>query len=265
MESSIMPVIQWKALVFSSVLALTCMMPTAHAQQQSTPAEARAHVEERIMARLKLASEYYSRNQVGAALRELMSAQDISTDYAPLQNMLGVVNMDLRRYEEAEKSFQRALKLERNDPDIHNNYGWFLCTSGQHAKGQEWLAKAWSNPLYETPEKALYNTGRCARMANDQVRAVEFFAKALQVSPNSTAIMYELANMQFDQGNYAKVLDVIDRIHTVEKASPQSLWLALRAENRLGHTVEVESYGSQIQRKFPNSAEATLWLTRNIS
>lgn len=260
-----MPVIQWKALVFSSFLALTCVMPTAHAQQQKAPSEAREQVESRIMARLKLASEYYSRNQIGAALRELMSAQDISTDYAPLQNMLGVVNMDLRRYEEAEKAFQRALKLERNDPDIHNNYGWFLCTSGQHAKGQDWLAKAWGNPLYETPEKALYNAGRCARMANDQARAVEFFAKALQVSPNSTAIMYELANMQFDQGNYTKVLEVIDRIHTVEKASPQSLWLALRAENRLGHTAEVESYGSQIQRKFPNSAEATLWLTRNIS
>lgn len=233
--------------------------------KQETAAEAREHLDARIMARLKLASEYYSRNQTGAALRELMSAQDISTDSAPLQNMLGVVNMDLRRYDEAEKAFQRALKIERNDPDIHNNYGWYLCVSGQHAKGQEWLQKAWSNPLYGTPEKALYNAGRCARMANDQVRAVEFFAKALQVSPNSTAIMYELANMQFDQGNYAKVLEVIDRIHAVEKASPQSLWLALRTEHRLGHPAEVESYGSQLQRKFPNSAEATLWLTRNIS
>jgi type IV pilus assembly protein PilF len=260
-----MPVFQWKSLAFSAALALASLTTLGHAQQQPTASEAREQIENRIMARLKLASEYYSRNQIGAALRELMSAQDISSDYAPLQSMLGIVNMDLHRYDEAEKAFQKALKMERNDPDIHNNYGWFLCVSGQHAKGLEWLTRAWNNPLYGTPEKALYNAGRCARMANDQVRAVEFFAKALQLSPNSTAIMYELANMQFDQGNYTKVLEVIDRIHGVEKASPQSLWLALRAENRLSHGVEVESYGSQLQRKFPNSAEATLWLTRNIN
>ncbi len=260
-----MPTFQWKSLTVSVALAFAALAAGAANAQQQSASEAREQIETRIMARLKLASEYYSRNQIGAALRELMSAQDISSDYAPLQNMLGVVNMDLRRYDEAEKAYQRALKLERDNPDIHNNYGWFLCVSGQHAKGQEWLAKAWNNPLYATPEKALYNAGRCARMANDQTRAVDFFAKALQVSPNSTAIMYELANMQFDQGNYAKVLDVIDRIHNVEAASPQSLWLALRTERRLGHTAEVESYGSQIQRKFPNSAEATLWLTRSIN
>lgn len=265
MEFSIMPVFHWKLLPVLAAFVLTGLVPMVHAQQQQTAAEAREQIETRIMSRLKLASEYYSQNQVGAALRELMSAQDISSDYAPLQSMLGIVNMDLRRYDEAEKAFQKALKLDKNDPDIHNNYGWFLCTSGQHARGQEWLSKAWNNPLYNTPEKALYNAGRCARMANDQVRAVEFFAKALQISPTSTAIMYELATMQFDQGNYAKVLEVVDRIHTVEKASPQTLWLALRAENRLGHAAEVESYGSQLQRKFPNSAESTLWLTRNIS
>lgn len=261
-----MPVIQWKSFAFAATLALFGVAPVAHAQaQQQTAAEAREQIETRIMARLKLASEYYSRNQVGAALRELLSAQDISSEYAPLQSMLGIVNMDLGRYDEAEKAFQKALRLDRNDPDTHNNYGWFLCVSGQHAKGQDWLSKAWNNPLYGTPEKGLYNAGRCARMANDQARAVEYFAKALQISPSSTAIMYELANMQFDQGNYTKVLDVIDRIHTVEKASPQSLWLALRAEHRLGHKAEVESYGSQLQRKFPNSAEATLWLTGSIT
>lgn len=230
--------------------------------QENTSKE---QIDNRIMSRLKLAAEYYSRNQIGAALRELMSAQDISNDSAPLQSMLGVVNMDLHRYEEAERAFQKALRIERDNPDIHNNYGWFLCVSGNHAKGQEWLSRAWNNPLYGTPEKALYNAGRCARMANDGPRALEYFGKALQISPKSTAIMYELANMQFEQGNYANVLQVVDQIHSVDAPSPQSLWLALRTENRLGHALEVESYGSQLRRKFPDSAEATLWLARNIS
>ena len=97
-------------------------------------------------------------------------------------------------------------------------------------------------------------------MASDNPKAVEYFSKALTVSPKSTAVMYELANMQYEQGNYANVLDVVDKIHDIAGPSPQSLWLALKTENKLGHRDEVESYGKQLTRKFPNAAETTLWL-----
>jgi type IV pilus assembly protein PilF len=217
------------------------------------------------MSRLKLASEYYTRNQVGAALRELMNAQDINNEHAPLQNMLGIVNMDLHRYDDAEKAFQKALKLDKtNNPDIHNNYGWFLCVSGQYTKGLDWLSKAWNNPLYSTPVKALYNSGRCSKMASDNTQALEFFTKALIVSPRSTAIMYELAHMQYELKNYQNTLDVIDRMHEIDGTSPQSLWLALRSEYRLGHKNEVESYGQQLIRKYPNAAETTLWVSKSL-
>lgn len=257
-----MHLFRWKSFVFATALGVSSLCGVnAHAQDLTE----RQSIENRIMTRLKLASEYYSRNQLGAALRELMSAQDISKDSAPLQNMLGVVNMDLHRFNEAETAFQKALRLDRENPDIHNNYGWFLCVSGNHPKGQEWLQKAWTNPLYTTPEKALYNAGRCSRMSNDTNKALDYFGKALQVSPRSTAIMYELASMQFEQGKYSNVLDVIDQIHSVEDPSPKSLWLALRSEYRLGNTTDVESYGTQLQRKFPDSAETTLWLARHTN
>lgn len=138
------------------------------------------------------------RGSLGQALRELHGAQDIASDYAPLQSLLGIVNMDLNRHDEAEKAFQKALRLDRDNPDIHNNYGWFLCARGNASKGIEWLTKAYTNPLYTTPEKALYNAGKCARKGGDTAMATEYFSKALLVAPRSSAVVYEMASMQFD-------------------------------------------------------------------
>lgn len=250
-------------LKFRSCLASLAMVVLACGAVQAQTPE-REHLETRLMARLKLAAEYYGQGQLGQALRELNGAQDIASDYAPLQNLLGVVNMDLNRHDEAERAFQKALKLERDNPDIHNNYGWFLCVSGNPNKGIEWLTKAYTNPLYTTPEKALYNAGKCARMQKDTGRATEYFAKALMVAPSASAVVYEMASMQFDAGDYAKALQLLERFHTMDTETPQSLWLALRAEQRQGNALEVESYGSKLSRKFPNSAEAVLWMNRNF-
>ena len=248
---------------FVVVLSLMTLSTFASAQTPA-PTPEREHLETRLMARLKLAAEYYGQGQLGQALRELNGAQDIASDYAPLQSLLGIVNMDLNRHDEAEKAFQKALRLDRDNPDIHNNYGWFLCVRGNASKGIEWLTKAYTNPLYTTPEKALYNAGKCARKGGDTAMATEYFSKALLVAPRSSAVVYEMASMQFDAGDYAKTLELLDRFHNMDKETPQSLWLALRSEQRLGHTKEVESYAKKLQRKFPDSAETTLRVNRTM-
>ena len=249
-----------KKWIFTAIAALCLSSSFAYAQT-----EEKLDVETRVMARIKLASEYYYNNQVASALRELETAKSINDSYAPLHNMMGIVNMDLRQFPEADASFQKALRLEPNNPDIHNNYGWFLCVSGQYSKGIDWLIKAGSNPRYTTPEKAWYNAGRCSKMASDITKAGDYFAKALSLSPKSTAVMYELALLRFEQQQYSAVLEIIERIHEVENTTPQSLWLAIKTENRLNHRNEMESYGQKLLKKYPTSAEAALWTTRSFN
>ena len=83
------------------------------------------------------------------------------------------------RTRKAEQNFERALALAPNDPEIHHNWGWYLC---QHKREREALAQfelAVRNPLYRTPEIALVNAGRCAQAIGD-VRAAEgYFRRAL--------------------------------------------------------------------------------------
>jgi type IV pilus assembly protein PilF len=37
--------------------------------------------------------------------------------------------------------------------------------------------------------------------------------------------------------------------------NPESLWLAVRIERKLGERVSEQAYATQLRRRFPNSAE----------
>ncbi|MGP1678745.1 MAG: tetratricopeptide repeat protein, partial [Burkholderiales bacterium] len=79
----------------------------------------------------ELASAYFERGSMGIALEELRTAISADPNYAPAYNVLGLVHMDLRENDVAQRHFERALALSPNDPDVNNNYGWFLCHTGR--------------------------------------------------------------------------------------------------------------------------------------
>ena len=78
----------------------------------------------------ELASAYFERGSMGVALEELRTAISADPNYATAYSVLGLVHMDLHENAIAQRNFERALALSPNDPDINNNYGWFLCRTG---------------------------------------------------------------------------------------------------------------------------------------
>ena len=73
--------------------------------------------------------------------------------------MQGLIYMELREDGPARETFERALSLSANNPDVQNNYGWFLCTRNDTTRGLELMQRAITNPLYSTPEKAFLSRG----------------------------------------------------------------------------------------------------------
>ena len=67
----------------------------------------------------------------------------------------------------AEADFQKALKIAPRNPDVNNNYGWFLCNIGQPRQSIQYFLNALKDPLYDTPDVAYANAGACAMKAGD--------------------------------------------------------------------------------------------------
>ena len=104
----------------------------------------------KAIARTELAVAYYGDKQYGNALTELKSAIEHDSNYAPAQNMLGVVNMELKRNDEAERAFRAALSIDKENPDNNNNYGWFLCQTNRIQDSYSYFEKAATNPSYKS-------------------------------------------------------------------------------------------------------------------
>ena len=96
--------------------------------------------------------------------------------------------MELREDAQARAAFEQALRLAPNNPEVLNNYGWFLCLRGERRpRHGVTSARVQADPMYTTPEKALLNAGLCARIAGRNVEAEDYLRRAVVFSPTSSA------------------------------------------------------------------------------
>ena len=203
----------------------------------------------------ELATLYYSRGNMGVALEELRVAVAADSTYAPAYSMFGVVYMDLRENQLAEQSFERALRLSPNDPDINHNFGWFLCQTQREPDSIKYFLQAIRNPLYPTPWRSYSAAGQCSLRVNNIKDAEEFSLRALKLDPDDPPSMLQMGQIRYRQGRMAEARTLVSRYNKLVSPTAESLWLALRVERKLGQRVAESSYANQLRRRFPGSPE----------
>jgi type IV pilus assembly protein PilF len=226
-----------------------------------TPQQLAQDAANRAQVHTELAANYYSRQRYDVALEELNEAVRAKADYAPAYNVFGLVYMELKEDDRAAQNFEQALRLDPKDPQLNNNYGWFLCQRGQEKRSFEYFAVAQKNPLYATPEKPLVNAGICARRMKDDAMAETYFRQALSRVPLDSQALYQLADLSFAQRKYQEAHTLIERYVRVADPGPEALWLAMRIENRLGDRPAEANYAAQLRRRYPDSRESQMLMS----
>jgi type IV pilus assembly protein PilF len=202
----------------------------------------------------ELGAEYFRLKRYEVALEEFNTAIERSPSYALAYNGLGLVYATLGEKARAEEAFKRSIQLQPSNSESHNNYGRFLCDQGKFEASQNEFALAVKNPLYKTPQVALYNAGVCAMRAQQNKQAENFFFQALQVDPLSHASAYQLANLQFSRGEPALALNTLQNSVNVAP-TPESLFLAVRICRALHMSDDATYYSVQLHKLFPNANE----------
>ena len=203
----------------------------------------------------ELAALYYGRGNLPVALEELRIAVDADPGYATAHAMFGLVHMELKENARAEQSFQRALRLSPNDPDINHNYGWFLCQSERESESIRYFLQALRNPLYATPWRSYSAAGVCMLRQDNLKEAEEFFQRTLRLEPDEPVALLNLGQIRYRQGNVGEARKLVSRFNKLVTPTPESLWLATRIERRLGERLAEQSFANQLRRRYPQSAE----------
>ena len=237
--------------VATLAFALLAASSLAAAQQQAADPEKAAAVN------AELAITYMKQNNLRAAREKADRALKQDPRSADVQMAAGFVYDRLGEDRKAAGHFEQAVKLGGKDnPDVLNNAAVFQCRKGDKKRGVELFLQAAASPLYRTPEVAYTNAGFCARADGRAADAERYFRQALALRPNLADPLYQLADLQFEAGNYLQARAFVQRYHEAAAATAASLWLGYRIERALGDSAAAESYARRLRMEFPTSVEA---------
>lgn len=228
------------------------------AQQAVSAQPAASEAQQRAKVHTELGSLYMLDGRSAIALEEARIALSADPNYAPAYNLLGLTHMVLNEPRLAEENFQRAFRLAPGDPEISNNYGWFLCQNGRESGAISYFMAAARNPLYTTPTKPYTNAGICSVRLKDDKAAEDYLLTALRLSPTNTQALFWLADIAYRKGRYSEARQWTTDIEKMMEPTAEVVWLGLRIERKLANREAEARYASQLRRRFPGSPEQRL-------
>ncbi len=214
----------------------------------------------------ELGAAYFQGGNMAVALEELGVALRADSSYAQAYSIRGLVYAALKENAKAEEDFRRALGIAPNDPEINNNYGWFLCDIGQERQSIGYFLEALKNPLYATPERAYTNAGTCALKAGDLEGAQNYLLRAVQLSRDgAVTARLQLARLFYKRGILEESrIYLNDAIKQMDPPSAEALWIGIRLERKLGNRNSEGSYAAQLRSRYPTSPEYQEFLKGNF-
>lgn len=226
----------------------------APSEQLSTASD-QTDNQRRALIRLQLAIGYYEQGQWAVALDEAKQSLAINPQSADAMSVRALIYMEMDEPKLAEESFQAAMKLAPGNPDVINNYGWFLCQNGRARESLTYFETALKSRNYLSPAKALNNAGVCSLKLGDEAGGQRFLMQALQFEPGNQMTNASLAKLFMERKDMERARYYLGNLMKSENLSAESLWTALKIQRQLGDTAGVSSSANQLRRNYPTSKE----------
>ena len=224
---------------------------------QPRTASDQTDADRRAAVRLELAGGYFSRGQYETALDEIKLALVARPDLGSAYNLRGLIHAAMGEDRLADESFQRALAINPRDADAMHNRGWFLCQRNRFDEADRLFEQALAQPNYRDAPRTLMTQGVCLARAGKLPEAEQKLGRAYELDPANPTTALNLSEVLYRRGEYERARFYIRRVNAREDlANAQTLWLALRIENRMANRSGVEEYARQLRSRFPQSPEA---------
>ena len=206
--------------------------------------------------RLKLAVLYFQDGKYNFALDEVKQAIQTDPNWFEPYGMRALIYLQTGDYAPAEASFQKALSINPNSPDLKHNYGYLLCKMKRPAEAMKLFGAALADPNYGQRAKTWAEQGRCQLANGQKAEAEASFMRSYELDAGNAATGYSLSTLLFQRGELARAQFYTRRINNSDRASAESLWLGIKIERNLGSRDAQVQLESQLRKRFALSPEA---------
>lgn len=222
----------------------------------ANPTSAEGDPKRRVAIRLQLASNYYEQRNYNVALEELTRVLQIEPDNAAAYGLRGLIYLDLDDRAQAEANFGRALKLDPENPDLNNNYGWFLCRTGRERDAVAYFLKAGNTRLYQTPALAFRNAGACLLQVRDYRAAEPNLRRAFELDASDPLTKFHLTRVYIATREIERARFYHGLLEKAVGESSETIWLSLKIARAGGDARSERQFAEELRRRYPGSPEA---------
>ena len=188
------------ALLCAALASAACGGPTA--EQRTKGAE--IHYD--------LGTNLMNAGNAQGALFEYLAAVHDNPDFPQVHNALGLLyGFSFDKPVEAEAQFQKALELEKDFSEAHNNYGAFLLARGRFAESVPQFQKALENPLYAGRAIAESNLGWALYKTGAADKGLARIRAALMVAPKYCKGWRQLGTIYADESKLDQAAEAFGR------------------------------------------------------
>ena len=204
---------------------------------------------------IRLALKYIGSESRDLARVHLKKAAKYRSRSAQLDNAYALLYQSEQEFKLAEAHYKKALARDKKYTLARYNFAAFLYNQGRIEEARKQIELVSEDLEYDRRAQAFYILGLTQSKMGDSQLALQSFEKATQLSSGFAPPYIEAAELYFQQQNYPLCKLALDRFRQLSQPTAQSLWLAVRLEDRFGNRDRAASEGLKLKNLFPYSRE----------
>ena len=213
---------------------------------------------EKARIHLQRGVDAFNERQYNQAIDSTQEALKYDPNLAGAYNHLALIYMETKRYQKSEEAFTKALELQAEYPEVHNNIGVLLNRQEKYGDAIPHFEKALKSDRYGTPENAYTNMGYSYFKLGNTARAKAYHQKALDVSPLFCLASKNMGDVYTKEKHFQKAVDYFQKAIThcpLFQEAHYKLGLVMMkmgrkdlAKNQLERLVERHKSGPYVER-----------------
>ena len=245
-------------IAFIAVLSLSACVTTERGGIGDKADDAKA-----LEYSVQLARTYIGSGNWSAAKRHLKNALEIDDSSAEVYEALALVFQNTGEFELAEENYKKSISIDSKASRVRNNYATFLYSQNRVEEAAEQLEVVVADTLYDKRAQAFVNLGRAYMQLNQLAKAETSFRRAYLMERRNYSLMYQLADVYFQMGEYPKSQQFFDAYKSQAKQLPaEALWLGIQLADKFDNQDQLSSFALALKSLYPVSKEYLLYKER---
>ena len=207
-------------------------------------------------ANFQLGIRYFRAGRYELARDRLILSTELDGTEALVWSTLGMTYERLDNLRLAEESHNKAVRIDSRNFDVQNAYAVFLCNQRRYDDAQKHFDRAISSPTNDNPEIMATNAGVCMSQEPNFPAAEEYFRQALEARPSHAEALIQMSVLKHRMGDNLSARAFLQRYRSLHPVSPAVLYLCTLVEGELGDEDAKATCAAELLRDFGDSPEA---------